>query len=415
MNKVGFWTPVVGSGLSHFAQACEWLFNLGNKVAVIQPCECHTGSVKGVKLEATPIPLGWRAIRIGFFAGSILLSLHKMASSKPLSHIRHLPAAALTFLFLAKVYHRRGTQYEVCDTSAQYETPTFNTCTLFDVIQGENLDSHVINFVVENIGNAKLEQPKNYFSIQPKDMNICWLGALQDHYRQDMRKEGHAINAVATAYAVIQLTIIEMSKLKKPDDAYWGIIRDSLCVYCETFLDQRDTMYKMNNSSYTLRQLYNMLIDALEPLDKPQGWDMTRDDAVVKKSSSQPANIGPVTIDSLIQLAKSTGGIRFQASNEVGPENGGHRLKGYMHNRRNPVDVLLGYSTLAGIRTNNFLAIRVHNKDSIDAEIVVFKPGEKDYDQWYLSSGPYLTLEEIKPLFEKGTVKVKNGQWSLIN
>ncbi len=415
MNKVGFWTPVVGSGLSHFAQACECLFGLGNKVAVIQPCECHTGSVKGVKLEATPIPLGWRAIRIGFFAGSILLSLHKMASSKPLSHIRHLPAAALTFLFIAKVYHRWGTQYEVCDTSAQYETPSFDTCTLYEVIQGEDLDSHVIDFVVKKIGTAKLEQPKKYDRVQPKDTNICWLGALQDRYRKDMRQEGHAIIAVAAAYAVIQLTIIEMSKLKKPDDAYWEIIRDSLCVYCETYSDQRDIPYKMLNSSYTLRQLYNNLIDALEPLDKPQGWDMTRDDAAIKKLSFQPAAKAPVTIDSLIALARSIKGIRFEENDRVDPGNGGYQLTGHMNSRGYPVDVLLGYSTIVGIRTNNFLAIRVHLSGGTKSRIIVFKPSAHDKDQWVQESGPNINLESVKHLLEERSILAAGAIWVLFD
>lgn len=414
MNKVGFWTPVVWGNSCNFAQSCDLLLSLGSRVAIIQPCECHTASVKGVKLVGTPIPLGWRAIRIVFFAASVLLSLDKIVSSKPLSHIRHLPAAALTFLFLAKVYHRWGTEYEVCDTNPRYETPPFDTSALYEAIQGENVNTHVIHFAVDKMTNSGLTQPKKYDGIQPKDTNIGWLGALQDHYRIDMSKEGHAINAVAAAYAVIQLTIIEMSKLKKPDDAYWDIIKDSLCVYCETCLDQRDITYQMSNSTYTLRQLYNNLIDALEPLKRPQGWDWSRDNAAVQKSSSSSSSSAPVTIDSLIAFAKSNKLIRFQETDQVDPGNGGYQLKGHMHNRRRPLDVLLGYSTLANTQTNNFLAIRVYNEGSNDAEIVVYKPGVQNYDQWYYAAGPDLTLEQIKCLLEEGAVKVKNDQWSLI-
>ncbi len=252
MNKVGFWTPVLGSD-SRLAEWSERFFRLGSQVAYIEPCECHSGAVKGVELDTKTISHRWLAFRIGCCAGSILLSFHKSVSSKPLSHIRHLPAAALTFLFLAKVYHRWGTTYEVCDTSTRYETSSLNTCTLFEVIQGKNLDSNVINFAVENTGNVKLEQPKKYFSIEPDDMNICWFGALQDHYRKELSQEHSFVPigpfiAMAAAYAVVHLTIIEMQALEQGDGSYWNywnIIDDSLRVYSEIQLNHKDSGYKM--------------------------------------------------------------------------------------------------------------------------------------------------------------------------
>ena len=131
--------------------------------------------------------------------------------------------------------------------------------------------------------------------------------------------------------------------------------------------------------------------------------------AAVKKLSSQSASSAPVTIDSLIQLARSTKGIKFHSDDRcIGSES-----EKVMHNSRYPIDVLLGYVTYDGMWCNTFLSIRVHQPGFNQPHIIVFETLETDRKKWVHKSGPYLTLEEVKCLLEEGSVKVKKNQWQL--
>jgi hypothetical protein len=407
MEGISFWTPVWHRNT--LAQWSDRFFNFGSQVAVID-----IDGVTQVTLHDRPNPPVWIASRVVLIAGSILMSLQNLVSTKQLSNLHHLPAAVLTALFLIKVYCRWGIKYEVSNPHLKFDShrleevlktlPASHASIIRVAAQG------MVCLAPKEKRNQTwqiyLDKPKQY-PVQIQDTNICWFGALLDELRREAHPDkANSYTAMSAAFAMVCLTLC--NGIQPENSEFWVVIRDALSFYAKIPETQKDIGV---NGLPTIRENYNTLIDLLKPYQKPAGWNFAADTAAVKKSSLPRGNIANEDIKSLIEKAKTIHGISLEIIDKT-PASAvlemQSLIKGIMESPSNPLDVLIG--TYDG--KYSYFAIRVTN--SAQECVAILIPDKDESRGWTQITQPIFDQDNLKALIEnRRAIDVSGEQWSL--
>ena len=251
-----------------------------------------------------------------------------------------------------------------------------------------------------------LDKPKQY-PVQIQDTNICWFGALLDELRREAHPDkANSYTAMSVAFAIVSLTL---SDGKQPGSSMpWDVIKDALSIYARIPETQKDIGV---NGLPTIRENYNTLIGLLKPFPKPADWRFFADTAAVAKSSLPKGAIENATIESLIQIAQSTAGIRWGTAQEKGD---GYetcqRVKGIMQDQSKPLDIFIGTNE-GNVST---FAIRVTDSNQERVNVFILDDPQDKSKGWWRNSDPIFDPDNLKALIQKGKAIDKSGkQWSL--
>ncbi|MGD0665420.1 MAG: hypothetical protein ABSA17_06795 [Rhabdochlamydiaceae bacterium] len=340
-------------------------------------------------------------------AGSILMSLQKLVSTKQLSNLRHLPAAVLTALFLAKVYYRWGMKYEVSHPHVKFDSHRLdevlktlppNYASIIRVA-AQAMVCLAPEHQKGETWKIYLDKPKQY---PVQDTNICWFGALLDELRMDNRLDAaNSYTAISAAFAIVCLTLHNGIQ-----PVPWVVIKDALSIYATIPATQKNIGV---NGLPSIRENYNTLIDLLEPYQKPAGWNFVADTAAVKKSSLPRGNIASEDMESLIQKANTAPGISLETMDKT-PASAvlemQSLIKGIMESHSR--DVLIG--TNEG--KYSFFAIRVTN--SAQECVAILIPDKDQSRGWTQITQPIFDQDNLKALIENSqAIDASGEQWSL--